>query len=174
MLGKLPRGMRPAIVVCAVFLLFLITLLIVSALMPNKDPALAPDITGVTADGKTLRSLYDLPEEKGTLLIFFDCRSKHAVKAMKLIGEIAPDYDVNLMAVSETGGEIKAQLASMKELEIPLAEHTVFDVKGEMAKIYNVKNTPVIYFIDKNKEVEEAFIAAISEKSLKKCLKKIA
>ena len=66
--------------------------------------------------------------------------------------------------------EQKRQLAELG-IDFP---HILFDLDGKMAETYNVHGTPVTYFIDKNGLIQDAFIASISEKSLRKALASLA
>ena len=158
---------RTTLVVLGVLLVFAISYLIVSSILNKNENRYAPDICGVTADKKSY-SLSDNLNKTGTLLIFFDCDTPKAVELMQSISKLAPSYNVDVMAVSTGEGTIEEQIALMKEKEITVFPHTLFDVDGEMAKTYNIKETPITYFIDKTGRICDAYVASISEKSLKK------
>lgn len=166
------KYIRTGLIVLAVVLVFIISFFIISSL--TKEPAYAPDLTGVTADGKSLYSLSENLGKTGTLLIFFDHDTEKAVTAMQLISQVAPDYDVDVVAIATGKGTIEEQTAILREKNITLFPHTLFDLKGEMAKAYNVGETPILYFIDKNGMITDAYIANITEKSLRKELRAIA
>lgn len=159
---------RTALIVLCVAVIFLMSYLIISSIINKEQHQYAPDITGVTADGKTLYSLSDNLGKKGTVLVFFDCETPKAIEVMQLISQVAPNYDVDVMAISKGDGTIEEQLNKIKENNITVFSHTLFDTDGEMAKAYNVTNTPITYFIDKEGRITDAYIASISEKSLKK------
>ena len=166
------KYVRTGLIVMAVILVFILSFFIISSL--TKEPAYAPDITGVTADGKSLYSLSENLGKNGTLLVFFDHDTDKAVTAMQLISQVAPEYDVDVMAVATGKGTVEEQIAILREKEITVFPHTLFDLKGEMAKTYNIGETPILYFIDKNGMITDAYIANITEKSLRKELKGIA
>lgn len=165
---------RTALIVVGVALVFLLSYLILSTVIKRSEPAYAPDITGVAADGKTLFSLSENLGKTGTLLIFFDQTTDKAISAMQLISKVAPDYEVDVVAVSTEKGTIEDQLVALKEQNVTVFPHTLFDLKGEMAKVYNITATPILYFIDKNGEITHAYIANITEKTLRKELSAIA
>ncbi len=166
---------RSALIVGAVAMVFLAAYLIISALWIPKDPKPAPDLTGVTADGKTLYSLSDNRGKSGTVLLFFDTETPKALELMQQLSAAVPKYEtVDVVAVSVGKGSIEEQLSALKEQEITLFPHILFDTDGEMAKTYNIGNTPITYFIDKNGLIQDAYVASISEKSLEKALKSIA
>ena len=164
---------RTALIVIAVALIFLISYLIIASVWKKNEHRYAPDITGVTADGKTLYSLSDNLDSTATLLVFFDHKTDKAVEVLQLISTVAPDYDVDVMAIATGEGTIEEQIKILKEKEITVFPHTLFDLDGEMAKAYNVTETPVTYFIDKTGRINDAYIASISEKSLRKELSAI-
>ncbi len=172
---KFPRYARTAIIVAAVAVIFLVSYFVISALWKEEEPPCAPDITGVTANGKTLYSLSDNygANGKGTVLVFFNHDTGKAIELMQQLSDIAPQYDVDVIAVATGKGSIKEQIAIMEKNHITLFPHTLFDLDGAIAEIYNVKGTPITYFIDKNGLIQEAFVASISEKSLHKWLKEI-
>ncbi len=168
------KNLRPFLVVLAVATVFLITFFVLTLITSkDKDPHPAPDITGVTADGK---SLYSLSEGQGKprALIFFDLETRHSQELMQLLIPAAEEKGVEVVAVCIDAEDVAKGLARMKELEMPSAPHTLFDLDGEMAKTYNVTAGPVTYFIDKKGMIRSAYLAAISEKSLDKALSAIA
>lgn len=168
------KNLRPFLVVLAVATVFLIAFF-VSTLLTGKDkePQPAPDITGVTADGK---SLYSLSEGQGKprALIFFDLNTRHSQELMQLLIPAAAEKGVEVVAVCIDAESVEQGLLRMKELKMPEAPHTLFDLDGEMAKTYNINAGPVTYFIDKNGLIRSAYLATISEKSLEKALSSIA
>ncbi|MBR6793033.1 MAG: TlpA family protein disulfide reductase, partial [Clostridia bacterium] len=117
---------------------------------------------------KSLYSLSDNLGKTGTVLVFFDCETPKAIEVMQLISQVAPNYNVDVMAVSKGTGTVEEQLNRIKENKITVFPHTLFDTDGEISKAYNITNTPVTYFIDKEGRITDAYIASISEKSLKK------
>ncbi len=159
---------RTALIVLAVALIFLLSYLVISSVWKKQEHQYAPDITGVMADGKSLYSLSENLEKTGTLLIFFDLDTDKAVEVLQLISSVAPEYNIDVIAVSTGKGTIEEQTALLNEKGITVFPHTLFDPKGEMAKIYNITGTPVTYFIDKTGRITDAYIASISEKSLRK------
>lgn len=166
---------RTALITAAVAVVFILAYLIISAIWSPREPQYAPDITGVTADGKSLYSLSENRGKKGTVLLFFDHDTPKAMEVLSQIAAAAPDYEtVDVIAVATGEGTIPQQLTILKEQEIPDLPHLLFDLDGEMAKTYNIGNTPITYFIDKNGLIVDAYVASISEKSLQKALKAIA
>lgn len=166
---------RPVWVVLATALLFIGLFFLIRALWRDPAPQAAPDITGVTADGESLYSLSDNRGRCGTVLIFFDLSTGKARDLMLLLSETAPRYPkADVIAVSTGEGSVSEQVAAMREAGITVFPHTLFDLDGEMARIYNIHGTPITYFIDKNGLVQEAFVASISAKSLEKALSAIA
>ena len=159
---------RTALIVIAVALIFLISYLIIASAWKKNEHRYAPDITGVMADGKSLYSLSENLGKTGTLLVFFDHDTEKAVEVMQLISTVAPDYDVDVIVIATGKGTVEEQLKILKEKEITAFPHTLFDLDGEMAKAYNVTETPITYFIDKTGRIADAYIASISEKSLRK------
>ncbi len=170
---KSTKYVRTALILIAVALIFLISYLIIASVWKKNEHRYAPDITGVTADGKSLYSLSENLSRTGTLLVFFDHDTEKAVELLQLISTVAPDYDVDVMAVATGEGTIEQQLTILKENEITVFPHTLFDLDGEMAETYNVTETPVTYFIDKTGRINDAYISSISEKSLRKELSAI-
>ncbi|MBQ8893652.1 MAG: TlpA family protein disulfide reductase [Clostridia bacterium] len=164
---------RPALIVAAVAVVFILAYLILSAVWKEEEPQYAIDITGVTADGKTLYSLSDNYGEQGTVLVFFNHNTGKAIEVLQQISKIAPEYDADVIAVATGEGTISEQIAIMEENDITVFPHTLFDLEGEMADAYNISGTPITYFIDKNGRIIDAYVASISEKSMRKTLEAI-
>lgn len=173
-MSRLPRYARTLIIVAAVAVVFLISYFVISAVWKDEEPQYAPDITGVTADGETLFSLSDNLGNTGTVLVFFNHNTGKAIEVLQLLSQVAPDYAVDVVAVATGEGSIEEQLAIMKENGITVFPHTLFDLEGEMAATYNVKATPITYFIDKNGQITDAFVASVSERSMRKNMEAIA
>lgn len=167
-------GRTGCLIIALVMLLLIICVFVLPLVFRDKKSQPAIDITGVTADGQTQFTLSENEGKIGTVLIFFNHNTGKAIETMQMLSELAPNYNVDVVAVATGSGTIEEQLAIMKEHEITVFPHTLFDLEGKMAKAYNVKGTPVTYFIDKNGLVVDAFISTISEKSMKKNLSAIA
>lgn len=173
-MSRLPKYARTLIIVAAVAIVFLISYFVISALWKEEEPQYAPDITGVTADGETLYSLSDNLGKSGTVLIFFNHDTGKAIELMQQLSTLAPEYAVDVIAVATGEGTIAEQVAIMEENGITVFPHTLFDLKGEMAATYNINATPITYFIDKNGQIIDAYVASISEKSMRKNMEAIA
>lgn len=165
---------RTALIVLGVALIFFLSYVLISTVIKRSEPTYAPDITGVTADGKTLYSLSDHFGEKGTVLVFFDPKDEKSIQMLQLLSQVTPEFSSEVMAVSLSEDPIESQTALMQEKECTVFPHTLFDFSKEMRKAYNITGTPILYFIDKNGIITDAYIANISEKSLRKELKAIA
>ena len=63
---------RTALIVVCVAVIFLMSYLILSSIINKNQNKYAPDITGVTADGKSLYSLSDNLGKTGTHSIFYN------------------------------------------------------------------------------------------------------
>lgn len=173
-MSRLPKYARTLIVVAAVAVVFLVSYFIISAVWKEEEPQYAPDITGVTADGETLYSLSDNLGKSGTVLIFFNHDTGKALEMMQQLSTLAPDYTVDVIAVATGEGTIAEQVAIMEENNITIFPHTLFDLNGEMAAAYNINATPITYFIDKNGQIIDAYVATISEGSMRKSMEAIA
>ncbi len=165
--------LRPFLIILAVALVFVLTFFILTLFIGKKEPQPAIDVTGVEADGQTLYSLSENFGKKGVALVFFELEHRHSQEVLQRIVPKAKELGVEVVAVCVSDGTIQESLARMKELEMPVAEHTLFDLQGEMAKKYNVTAPPCTYFIDKNGMMVDAYLGTISEKSAVAELKEI-
>ena len=165
---------RTALIVLGVALIFFLSYVILSTIIKRSEPTYAPDITGVTADGKTLYSLSDHRGEKGTALLFFNPNEEKSIEILQLLSQIAPEYSVEVLPVSLGEEPIEKQTALLQEKGCTVFPHTLFDFSKEIRTVYNISATPILYFIDKNGIITDAYIANISEKSMRKELKAIA
>ena len=168
------RIMRPFIIVLSVALIFFLSFFILSLFIRDKEPQPAPDIVGVGADGQTLYALSDQYGERGIALVFFGLDHRHSQEVMQRIVPQAEKEGVLVVAVCTEVSSVEQALQKMKELKIPQAEITLFDLDGEMAKEYNVTAAPCTYFIDKSGNILDAYLGTISEKSIEKELQAIA
>ena len=164
---------RPILVVAGVAILFLLSYFIISFFSKDHEPQAAYDVTGVMADGSSLYSLSDNYGKTGTVLVFFDIDTGKATELLTQLHAAAPDYPVDILAVATSKKTMEEQKRQLEELGVDFP-HILFDLDGKMAETYNVHGTPVTYFIDKNGLIQDAFIASISEKSLRKALASLA
>ncbi len=168
------RILRPFLIVLGVALVFILTFFILSLFIGDKEPQPAIDIVGVEKDGATLYSLSENFGKKGVALVFFELEHRHSQEVMQRMVPKAKELGVEVVAVCVSDLSIKESLQKMEALKMPLAEHTLFDLQGEMAKKYNVSTAPCTYFIDKNGMMVDAYLGTISEDSIEKELKAIA
>ena len=167
------RMMRPFLIVLSVALIFILTFFILTLFIKEKEPQPAPNIVGVGADGETL---YALDEQfgRGIALVFFGLDHRHSQEVMQRLIPQAEKEGILVVAVCTEKGSIEETKKKMKEMEIPEAKITLFDLDGEMAKKYNVTAAPCTYFIDKSGNIVDAYLGTISEKSIQKELAAIA
>ena len=167
------KMMRTFLVVLVVALIFYLTFFVLTLFIKDKEPAPAPDIVGVQADG-TLYSLSENFGKQGVALIFFELEHRHSQDAMGNIIPKAKELGVPVVAVCVSDLSIEQSQARMKELELPDPDVLLFDLEGTMAETYHVDPPPCSYFIDKNGMLRDAYPGPISEKSAEKELKEIA
>lgn len=167
------KVMRPFLVVLAVALIFFLSFFILTLFIRDKEPAPAPDLVGVQADG-SLYSLSDHFGKEGVALIFFELEHRHSQEAMENIVPKAKELGIPTVAVCVSDLSIKESQARIKELKLPAPEVLLFDVEGTMAEAYNVDPAPCSYFIDKNGMIRDAYPGPISAGSAEKELKEIA
>ena len=167
------KMMRTFLVVLVVALIFYLTFFVLTLFIKDKEPAPAPDIVGVQADG-TLYSLSENFGKQGVALIFFELEHRHSQDAMGNIIPKAKELGVPVVAVCVSDLSIEQSQARMKELELPDPDVLLFDLEGTMAETYHVDPPPCSYFIDKNGMLRDAYPGPISENSAEKELKEIA
>ncbi len=161
------KNTKRILIILAVAIVFALSLMIASLLLRGKEPKPALNITGVAGDG-SLVSLSDHFGKKSTVLLFFDIETPKALELLEQIDALAPQYEVEVMAVA-CHGEMKEQKKKLSELEINMS-NILYDVEGSAVKTYNVGATPVTYFIDKSGMVREVFLSSITDKTLEKAL----
>lgn len=165
--------LRTFLIVLSVALIFFLTFFILSLFIGKREPQPAIDIVGVTADGQSLYSLSESFGKESVVLVFFELEHRHSQEVMQRIIPKAEELGVKVVAVCVSELSIEQSLARMKELEMPLPEHLLFDLKGEMAKTYNVTAPPCSYFIDKNGMIIDAYLGTISAQSAEAELKEL-
>ena len=166
------RG-RTVLIIVAVFILMIVLYLALTVIFKEKPPAV--DFTGVSASSSHV-TLADNYGKSGTLLVFYDTETEKAVETMKLIQKHAPDYPtVDILSVSVDQGTLEERVAKAKKAGITLDDHSLFDVDGEIAKLYGVTTQlPCLYFIDKDGIVQDAYPVNITESTLESELENIA
>lgn len=161
------KNTKRILIIIAVAIVFALSLMIASLLLRGKEPKPALNITGVAEDG-SLVSLSDHFGKKSTVLLFFDIETPKALELLEQIDALAPQYEVEVMAVA-CHGEMKEQKKKLSELEIDMG-NILYDIEESATKTYNVGATPVTYFIDKSGMVREVFLSSITDKTLEKAL----
>lgn len=167
------KVLRICLVTSLVALVFLGAFFLATWLWPEKEPVPAPEIICADREGR-LHTLAEQFGKTGTVLIFFDTDHRHSREAMQRLVPKAEELGVSVYAVCMAKGTPDEIAAQMKELKMPTPPLLLFDAEGKAAKAYNVSNAPCIYFIDKNGNIVDAYLGAISEDSALKELKEIA
>ncbi len=166
------RG-RTVLILAGVFLLVFIIYLLLSLFVKEKKTAFS--FTGVAADGSHV-TLSENFGERGTALIFYNTELPVAIETVRLFEKYASDYPtVDIMPISLDEGTLEERIEKSKKAGLTLFEHTLFDVDGDLAALYNVTTQiPCIYFIDKDGIVQDTYPVHLSERSLQKELNSIA
>ncbi len=167
-------GIRPrtVFILIGVFVLIFVIYLVLSVLFKEKSAAY--DFTGVAADGSHV-TLSDNYTKRGTALVFYDTETPRAVETVQQLEKAAKKFPtVDLITVSIDAGTLKERIAKSEKAGLTALPHSLYDVDGELAKLYNISATPCIYFIDKDGIVQDGYIGIISEDSLQSELEGIA
>lgn len=167
---KESKNARRVLILLIVALIFVGAFFIAKGLLGEKEPQPAYDVSGVNYEGK-ITSLSDHFNHQGTVLLFFDLQTPKAVELLEQVNKIAPNYDVAVMATLH-GDDMEKKKQELEKLKID-PSIIIFDTDGEMAKTYNISATPITYFIDKNGNIVDAFVASISDETLKEAFESI-
>ncbi len=125
-------------------------------LRPTLIGKIAPDITLFKEDGSTLR-LYDIASEY-TVLLFWDPECGHCKKQIPFVIDFYNAYKdkgVEVLAIcTKTGSDISSCWSAVKErgMDIWLNASDQF-LRSKYKTIYDVKTTPQIFILDKDKKI---------------------
>ncbi|MBQ7090944.1 MAG: TlpA family protein disulfide reductase [Clostridia bacterium] len=167
-------GIRPRtiLILIGIFILIFAIYLVLSILLKEKAPAY--DFTGTAADGSHI-TLSDNYTKCGTAVLFYDTATPRAVDTVKQLEKAAKKFKtVDFITVSVDEGTLEEQVAKSKEAGLTPFDHSLYDMDGKLAKLYNISATPCLYFIDKDGIVQDAYLGIISDDSLQSELENIA
>lgn len=163
---------RTVFILIGIFVLIFVLYLVLSVLLKEKAPAY--DFTGVAADGSHV-TLSDNYEKCGSLILFYDTETPRAVDTYLQVAKAAKKFPtVDIITVSVDAGTLEERIAKSTEAKLTPFDHSLYDVDGKLAELYNISATPCLYFIDKDGIVQDAYLGIISEDSLQSELKAIA
>jgi len=163
---------RTVLIIIGIFILMFTLYLVFSVIFKEKKPAY--DFTGVAADG-THVTLSDNYTKCGSIVMFYDTETPLAVETVKQLEKAAKKHPtVDVITISVDSGTLEEQIAKSKEAGLTLFEHSLYDVDGKLAELYNISATPCIYFIDKDGIVQDGYLGTISDESLQSEIEDIA
>ena len=125
-------------------------------LRPTLIGKIAPDITLFKEDGETIR-LHSISSEY-TVLFFWDPECGHCKKQIPFVIDFYNKYKdkgVEVLAVcTKTGSDISSCWSAIKErgMDIWLNASDQY-LRSKYKTIYDVKTTPQIFILDKNKKI---------------------
>ncbi len=134
----------------------------------TKKPQKAHDFTVGTQSGKVI-SLSDNFKKRGTVVIFIDPEVEGSTLLLSRIIKANGGADVIALSVSSLSESEQRQKLTDDILEL---DGLCFECTDAIEK-YNIGAAPVTYFVDADGYVKDAFIGAMSDKSIEKSLKKI-
>lgn len=134
----------------------------------HKEPDHAIDFTVGAHTGQVLR-LSDNYGKRGSIVMFIDPGIEGSNALMERIAQRADG--AFFFALSVSGLPEEEQLALLPE-SVRGLEGLCFECSDAVEK-YNVGHAPLTYFIDKDGIVREAYVGAMRDSSIEKCVKMI-
>ena len=158
---------RNFLIMFGVALLFVAVFFIMSTF--SKEPQMAHDFYAGTHKGEVI-SLYDNIGKTPTALLFADPEVEGSNTVLSRLLEKKDSIDIIVVSVSKLEVEKQMELLPKGWDSI---EKFCFEGSDAIEK-YNIGNAPILYFIDKDGFVQDAFVAGIKETTLDKTIKKLS
>ena len=153
----------------AVGVLALVAVIFLLLTLTHKEPQHALDFTVGARSGQVLR-LSDNFGKRGTVVMFIDPELEGSNDLLERVA--AKKGDCALLALSVSVLPESEQLSLLPE-SVRELDGICFECSDAVEK-YNVSHAPITYFIDKDGLVREAYVGAMRDKSIEKCIKMIA
>lgn len=157
---------RNFLVALGIGIVFIACFMIVSVLTKKPEKAIDSSFTTVN---NIVTGVRTVARDDGAVLVFIDPAIEGSNEVLEKLIKHKGDAEIIAVSVSELDKDEQLKLLPKKAREL---EYLSFDGK-EIIKDYNIGNAPVTYFIDSEFYVQDAFVGNISDKSVKKCIKKI-
>lgn len=148
--------------------LALVAVIYFSLTLMHREPEHAFDFAVGAHNGQVVR-LSDSFGKRGTVVMFIDPEIEGSNDLLERIA--AKKGGCALLALSISALPEDEQLSLLPE-SVRELDGLCFECSDAVEK-YNVSHAPITYFIDKDGLVREAYVGAMRDKSIEKCIKMI-